>query len=316
MFVSDLWNLEKKEYIVNIIILAVSLLLAFGSAIALARLCRKKLSEINIEGVYAGGMIFSYSLVTAGALYAVWYGFTKGYSLGACILALFFSLITGLGISLGLHRYDTHRSFKAHPVFLFMLSACAWMGGMKKATWVTNHELHHRKEDTIDDPHSPYIFNKNGDWWGFWWSHVGWTLVHRPYLEALKKTDIFKIPFIRSEQYLFFPCLFLGFAIPTALLGWEGLWISFLRMFYVLHIAFSINSAGHKFGKQVWEKSKSRNGSWICALFTIIGERYHANHHAYQRCAFLGWRWYDVDAGKWALLILERLGVVYDVRRP
>ena len=229
---------------------------------------------------------------------------------------LFGSLATGLGISLGLHRHNTHKSFKTGPVFLFVLSALAWMGGMKKATWVANHELHHAKEEGPDDPHSPYIFDVHGDWLGFLWSHLGWMLVDRPHLEALKKTDVSKIPFIRTERYLFLPCLLLGFAIPTVFLGWEGLWISFLRMFYVLHITFSINSVGHRFGATVGRKSMSRNGSWIGAVFTMIGERYHANHHADQRCAFLGWRWFDVDAGKWLLVVLEQFDIVYDVNKP
>lgn len=300
----------------NIKVLVISSILAFGSTFLLAFIFRKKLSEMNMASEYSKDMIFSYSLVTMGALYGVWYGFVYGYSFEAYMLFLFFSLITGLGISLGLHRYDTHRSYSASPVFLFILSVWAWMGGMKKVTWIANHTLHHEKEDGPDDPHSPCLFNRYGDQWGFLWSHLVWMLVQRPHLEALKKTDISKIPFIRTERYLFLPCLILGFAIPTALLGWEGLWISFLRMFYVLHITFSINSSGHMFGTTVNKKSLSRNGSWIGALFTMIGERYHANHHADQRSAFLGWRWFDVDAGKWLLLVLERFGIVNDVRRP
>lgn len=300
----------------NILVLVISLLLAFGSTLVFARMYKKKLAAKNTEGVYSANMIFFYSLVTAGAFYGVWYGFVNGYSLSSFMLALFFSVYTGLGISLGLHRHDTHQSFKAHPAVLCALSIGAWMGGMRKATWIPNHELHHVKEDTSHDPHTPYLFNTNGDWWGFWWSHLVWMLVPRPYLETLKKTDVSKISFIRTERYLFFPCLILGFAIPSALFGWEGLWISFLRMFYVLHVTFSINSAGHMFGKPVRRKSLSRNGTWIGALFTIIGERYHANHHADQRCAFLGWRWFDVDAGKWLLCVLEQLGLVYHIHKP
>ncbi|OGZ46634.1 MAG: hypothetical protein A3J54_01195 [Candidatus Ryanbacteria bacterium RIFCSPHIGHO2_02_FULL_45_13b] len=300
----------------NIHVLAISLLLAFGSTMLLAYICRKKITEMNMLSVYSRGMIFFYSIITAGALYGVWYGLAKGYSFASFMLALFFSIFTGLGISLGLHRHDTHQSFKAHSIILFALSVGAWMGGMRKATWISNHELHHAKEDTTNDPHTPYLFNRDGDWWGFVYSHVGWMLVPRPSLEKLKKTNASTIPFIRTEQYLFYPCILLGFLLPTALFGWEGLWISFLRMFYVLHITFSINSAGHMFGTRLQGKSLSRNGTWVGALFTIIGERYHANHHADQRSAFLGWRWFDVDAGKWLLIVLEWFGFVWDVRRP
>lgn len=300
----------------NMIAFICSLLLALGSTLVFARMCKQKLAAKNITGVYSAPMIFFYSLVTSGALYGIWYGAVNGYSFASLALALFFAVFTGLGISLGLHRHDTHKSFKAHPAVLCILSIGAWMGGMKKETWVPNHNLHHAKEDTFYDPHTPYLFNQAGNWWGFWWSHVGWLFVQRTDLDVLKQTDISKIPFIQAERYLFFPCLMLGFLIPAALFGWEGLWISFLRMFYVLHITFSINSAGHLFGTQLPGKSKSRNGTWLGALCTMIGERYHANHHADQRCAFLGWQWFDVDAGKWLLRILEKLGLAYDVRKP
>ena len=300
----------------NITVLIVSLLVGFGSMIAFALKMQKKLSEIHIKGVYSWGMIFSYSIVIAGTLYAVWFGFTEGYSRVALFVGWGYAFYTGLGTSLGLHRHDTHGSFKAHPVVQFFLSTGAWMGGMKKWTWIPDHNLHHEKEDTLEDMHTPYMFNPVGDFWGLMWSHLGWMLVDRPELEVLKKTDISKIPFIRTERYLFVPCLLLGFFVPFAFLGQEGLWISFLRMFYMTNITFSINSFGHRFGKQVRERSKSRNGTWIGALFTMVGERYHNNHHADMRSAFLGWRWYDVDAGKWLLVFLEQLGLVWDVKRP
>ena len=240
----------------------------------------------------------------------------EGYSLVAFFVGWFGALYTGLGTSLGLHRHDTHGGFKAHAAVLFLLSMGAWMGGMKKWTWVPDHKLHHAKEDTILDPHSPYLFNKNGDGWGLLWSHIGWMLVDRPQLEKLKKTDTSKVPFIKTEQYLFVPCLLLGFLVPFAFLGQEGLWISFLRMFYMIHVTFNINSSGHRFGRIVYEKSKSRNGTWFGAFLTMVGERYHANHHADQQSAFLGWRWHDIDTGKWLLMVLEWFGLAWDVKRP
>ncbi|MEK7604074.1 MAG: hypothetical protein AAB461_03085, partial [Patescibacteria group bacterium] len=83
-------------------VLALSFLFAFGSTFVLAFMFRKKLSKMNMAGEYSWDMIFSYSLVTMGALYGIWYGFVYGYSFEACMLFVFFSLITGLGISLGL----------------------------------------------------------------------------------------------------------------------------------------------------------------------------------------------------------------------
>lgn len=61
-----------------------------------------------------------------------------------------------IGISIGYHRYFTHRTFKTSKalehVMLFFGLLC---GGRSVLTWSAVHRMHHANSDTVDDPHSP-----------------------------------------------------------------------------------------------------------------------------------------------------------------
>jgi len=304
----------EKGGIMNMGVLVLAVVAAFGVLGGMAILFLQKLREKQITAYPVYSTITFLSLITAGALYGVWYGCTGGYSFISIAATFFMTIYTGLGVSLGLHRHDTHKSFKMDPVVECILAVGAWMAGMHKRSWVPNHHQHHAYEDKFDDPHSPKLFD--GRWYGFFWSHIGWLFVQREYSPSVQRMDTARIPFIRSERFLFAPCFVLGFIIPYVFFGQAGVWLAFIRVTYVLNMAFSINSAGHMFGTAVRQESFSRNGSWFGALLTMVGERYHAFHHADPRSAYLGWRWWDIDVGKWVLRSLELMGLVWDVRRP
>ena len=47
-----------------------------------------------------------------------------------------------------------------------------------------------------------------------------------------------------------------------------------------------------------------------------MGEGYHNNHHAYPASARLSLRQGETDPGWWVLLLLKRLGLVWNVKTP
>ena len=65
---------------------------------------------------------------------------------------------------------------------------------------------------------------------------------------------------------------------------------------------------------------RARNFPLWCLFSTLAllswGEFWHANHHARQRSAFFGWRWFEFDPGKWFIKIAEKMGLVWDVETP
>ena len=54
-------------------------------------------------------------------------------------------------------------------VLLMLLNSVANQGSILR--WARDHRLHHKHVDTPNDPHDA---NR-----GFWYSHVGWLLVHK-----------------------------------------------------------------------------------------------------------------------------------------
>ncbi len=91
----------------------------------------------------------------AGSLYAVPYFLDKsvGWIEVSCMLV--FYILTGLGITLGFHRYFTHQSFSASfplKVFLAISGSMAFQGPI--ISWVADHRRHHRYSDKSGDPHS------------------------------------------------------------------------------------------------------------------------------------------------------------------
>jgi stearoyl-CoA desaturase (Delta-9 desaturase) len=47
-----------------------------------------------------------------------------------------------------------------------------------------------------------------------------------------------------------------------------------------------------------------------------MGEGWHNNHHAYQSSARQGFRWWEYDPTFYLLRLLERLGLVWKLKRP
>jgi stearoyl-CoA desaturase (delta-9 desaturase) len=50
----------------------------------------------------------------------------------------------------------------------------------------------------------------------------------------------------------------------------------------------------------------------LLALLTF-GEGWHNNHHHYQRSARQGFYWWEIDVSWYALKLLEKLRIVWDV---
>ena len=84
-----------------------------------------------------------------------------GWGLGwhDVVIALVFYWVSGLGITVGYHRYFTHGSFKAKTglrVGLAIAGSLAIEGPV--ITWVSDHRRHHKYSDKEGDPHSPWRY--------------------------------------------------------------------------------------------------------------------------------------------------------------
>ncbi len=92
-----------------------------------------------------------------------------------------FYTVSGLGITVGFHRYFTHGSFKAKRGLRIALAIAGSMAIQGEPTqWVADHRRHHTFSDLEGDPHSPWRFGTSFGALikGLWYAHMGW-LFHR-----------------------------------------------------------------------------------------------------------------------------------------
>ena len=275
------------------------------------------------ERVLARGIdwpiVFWMALLHLGALAAP-FTFTWQGLVVALVLAW---LSSGVGIALGYHRLLSHRSFATSRPVAWLL---AWLGGLagqgSAIHWVANHRKHHALADRVGDPHSPLD--------GPLWSHMFW-FVPRFSAEDYAKHNRRWAPDLARDPVLAFldrsfivwhlllaAVLFgLGYWSGGPSLAWSCLaWGMSVRLVYVLHTTFLVNSATHMWGYRSYATpDQSRNLWWVALL--SYGEGWHNNHHAYPRMARHGHRWWEFDTTYAAIRLLERVGIVWNVvHRP
>jgi stearoyl-CoA desaturase (Delta-9 desaturase) len=238
-------------------------------------------------------------------------------------------LATGLGITVGFHRYLTHRSFKtSRPLraIFAVLGSAAIEGPV--ISWVADHRKHHRFSDREGDPHSPHV-GHGGGWKGalsgLVHAHLGWLFIHSERgARGRYAPDLLKDPIVNFVDRTFVLWALGGFAMAFGL-GWAiggtllaaltgMLWGGGVRMLVVHHVTYSINSLCHFFGRRRFITSDhSRNLLWLA--IPSFGESWHNNHHAFPTSAFHGLRRWEIDPSALVIRGLESLGLVWDVVR-
>jgi stearoyl-CoA desaturase (delta-9 desaturase) len=225
-------------------------------------------------------------------------------------LLLLFGLYVpiSLGVTTGFHRMLTHRSFRAHPAVRAMLLVFGSMAVEGAAIgWAANHLKHHAVADRPGDPHSPVD--------GFVHAHLGWLFRQDQADPEVYCRPLLHDPIVVFVDRTFVVWVVLSVAIPFALGGWTGLlWGGLVRMFFVHHITWSVNSVCHTFGRRSFETSDRSRNQWTVGLLGM-GEGWHNNHHAFPRSAVHGLDPWQLDVSAWVIAGLERLRLVADVQR-
>lgn len=265
------------------------------------------------NGVDWPGLIWI-SAVHLGALAAPFYFTWKALAIFAVL-----SLVTGVGVTLGYHRLLTHGSFTTYKPVRWLLAFLGGLSGEGSAiTWVANHRKHHMFSDQEGDPHSPRD--------GGLWSHVIWLFPNlgrkgHDELTARYAPDLVKDRVMHLLHQLFLP-IHIGTGLLLLTIGWLGwdlytglsflVWGTFVRMVYVYHITWFVNSATHMWGYRNYHTTDdSRNLWWVGLL--AFGEGWHNNHHAFQRMARHGHKWWEFDITYLTILAMEKLGLAWDV---
>jgi stearoyl-CoA desaturase (delta-9 desaturase) len=246
----------------------------------------------------------------------------------ALAVMAFMYLLSGMGITVGFHRLLAHRSFETSPTgraAFAILGTMAMQGPVIR--WVTNHRKHHVYPDEEGDPHSPHLTGHGGVRGavaGLWHAHVGWIFEDDRAPRERYAPDLLNDPAISFVDRTAAVWVIAGFVLPFALgLGITGtlggalivlLWGGPVRIFFVHHFTFAINSLCHFLGSRRFQTDDESRNLALLAPFSF-GECWHNNHHAFPTSAFHGHRKFEIDPGGWLIRGLERLGLVWNVQR-
>jgi stearoyl-CoA desaturase (delta-9 desaturase) len=244
-------------------------------------------------------------LATIGAIVGLWDRDVVPIDIG---LMVGLYLATGIGVTVGFHRFATHRGFKSNPVIEFILLVLGTMALEGPVLlWAATHWKHHRLADKPGDPHSPLE--------GLFHAHVGWMFNTERGIPEQDAKHLLKDRVAVFVSHTWVLWTLLGFVIPYLVDGWRGfLWGGLVRVFITHHLTWSVNSICHQFGRRRFDTPDQSHNQWIVGILGL-GEGWHNNHHAFPESAFHGLRWYEIDLSGYVIRALERAHLITGVRR-
>ena len=235
---------------------------------------------------------------------------TETFILSWLILHLLFAT---LGVSVGLHRYFSHRQFKATKAFenlLGTVSTLCMQGG--PIFWSAAHRAHHIHTEKSGDPHDASR--------GFWWAHLGWLCFDNPnqfsYTSSAKK-----MLDLRKNRYLIFlekrstslNLIFLSVLFFICFLFGEPIlffWIGPLRIVSVWHLTWLTNSYSHNAELQSAQSRQIPYKNSLFLTFFMGGEGNHQLHHSEPNRLNNSDGVFQIDIGYFAIKVFQRLNLI------
>lgn len=239
-------------------------------------------------------------------------------------LATFFIMyfVTGcLGITVCYHRMLTHPGFETYFPIRWFFTLCGMAAGEGgPVDWAGKHRLHHIHSDKEGDPHSPIK--------GIDYAHLRWMLYKESTEE--KKALLRLVKDLRKEKFMricsrpfCYAAWNIAVLVGIGLVGyglWDAftavsmvVWGGFLRLVWVYHSTWLVNSATHRWGYRNYENTddNSRNTWWVALL--TYGEGWHNNHHAVMRAVNHGQRPWELDPSYWVIRTMAFFGLAWNV---
>ncbi|GIJ08879.1 acyl-CoA desaturase [Micromonospora andamanensis] len=286
------------------------------------------------QGTQSRGILialWSFVVIPFAALIAAvpvaWGGWLSWVDVG---VAAFWYVVSGLGITVGYHRYFTHGSFKAKRWLRIAMAASGSLAVQGEIIqWVADHRRHHAFSDLEGDPHSPWRFGTTvrGLIKGLFHAHMGWLFGRELSNRERFAPDLLADRDIRRMDR-FFPVLVIVSVLGPAVMGWlltwswQGaltalFWAGLVRISLLHHVTWSINSVCHVYGERPFMMRHGDRAAnfWPLALLSF-GESWHNLHHADPTSARHGVLRGQIDISARVIWLFEKVGAAWDVRWP
>lgn len=236
--------------------------------------------------------------------------------------AFIIGLFAAFGITGGIHRFWSHKSYKANTPLRIILMLCFVTAGQNSIyDWVRDHRVHHKFSETDADPH-----NSNR---GFFFSHVGWLMIKK-HPEVIRKGKLIDMSDIKAdpiaafcERHFTLLKLMCCFVIPIVLpvYCWNEEWyyafvFQICRYMYVLNATWSVNSFAHFFGNKPYDKSIAPVENKFVS-YASMGEGWHNYHHVFPtdyRAAEIGGGRFNATTS--VIDMFAKIGWAYDLKAP
>jgi stearoyl-CoA desaturase (delta-9 desaturase) len=278
------------------------------------------------KAVNLGAVVVPF-LATIAAIVLLWNSVVSATDL---IVAAVMYLLTAVGITVGFHRLLTHRSFQTGKPLEYTFAVLGSMAVQGPTiAWVADHRKHHAHTDEEGDPHSPHVTPDGSGvrnvFTGLWHAHTGWLMSTQGRADWKKYApDLYEDRGMRFISRRFPWLVLLTLAVPalagfliagTALGALTGLlWGGLVRIFFVHHVTWSVNSVCHFLGTRRFETDdRSTNVFWLA--LPSLGESWHHNHHVFPRSAFHGLKRWEPDPSGLIIAALEKVGLARNVVR-
>jgi len=285
----------------------------------------KPLVTGRLDRVVTGVIVIAPLGVLVAAVDRFWHHGIGWFDLG---LAIGLYIVTGLGISLGFHRFFTHHSFRAVRGLRIALAVAGSMAAEGSLiSWVSHHRRHHAFADRPGDPHSPWMVQPGTLFRlrGLFHAHIGWLFEgtqsnparwSRDLLADRDLVVISRLAPLWAALSLLLP-FSIGWAVTRSLLGatLAMMWAGAVRIVLLHHVTWSVNSLGHMVGRRPYlTADRSANMAWLSVV--SFGESWHNAHHAFPALARHGSGRHQLDPSAAVLRGFEKLRWASNVRWP
>ncbi|KAM3135761.1 hypothetical protein pb186bvf_012158 [Paramecium bursaria] len=184
--------------------------------------------------------------------------------------------LTIVGVTGGVHRLWSHKSYKASfvvRVYLMLAYTNCFQGSIWH--WARDHRLHHKFSDTPLDPHDSQK--------GFWYCHVGWTLLKKSKqlvhegqnidVSDLKSDSV--VMFQKKHYYkLAFLCAFIIPMISGSLISnryiFNFLFLGLTKYMITLNATWCVNSVCHFWGSRPYNKNIEPRDNFFDGIIGIM----------------------------------------------